>query len=88
MVPLAVGCILRSVNSDLCSLVSGGKREFFSLVFYGERDGIVLPIGPAIVQKRSKVFNGYKFKLYIEFKPLSWESREGKAPLLKLLASN
>ena len=70
MVPLTIRHALRNVNSDLCSLISGGEHKFDSFVLNSKGDKIMFSIESSIVEEQSRVLNGCKFQLQVEFEPL------------------
>ena len=71
MVPLAVGHTHRGSHPNLGHRVAGGEHKFHSLALNGERDKIVLAIKSAIVEEETRMLDGGKFKLNIEFESLS-----------------
>ena len=71
MVPLAVRHAHGGRNPNLGHRVSGGEHKFYSLALNGEGDKIVLAIKSAIVEEETRVLDGGKFQLNIEFESLS-----------------
>ena len=71
MVPLTIRYTSDYLDINLSSLLTpGGKHKFYSFILNGEGDKIMLPIVSPIVEQQSRLLNGCKLQLEIEFKPL------------------
>ena len=90
MVPLTIRYTSNYLDINLGSLLAtGGKHKFYSFILNGEGDKIMLPIVSPIVEQQSRLLNGCKLQLEIEFKPLGQrgQGEEGsvaEAPGLQL----